>query len=125
VSDGPPILATYDSATGNISYSPKQVSVPPSPTPTTITVTIQTTNPATFGPATFYGFAIKTGWLPQMEIGITQSVITILDPNTEEFPLPGNFGFVTLVQVPAGAPAATSNPDPTIYNEPIGGTFSA
>lgn len=117
----PSIQVTYDASTGAISYSPKQISVPAVTTDTVIAVTIETLNEGAGGPATFYGFSIRSGWLPVMSVSMTNSTISILDPNTVDNPVPGTFGFVTLVQAPPDAPGGDSNPDPTIYNEPIGG----
>ena len=117
-----PISTIYDAAGGTITYSPKSVTIPVSPSPATISVTITTVNPGAGGDATFYGFAIQAGWVPALTVQMTSTTITITDPNTEEDPLPGTFGFVTLVQAPEGALPASQNPDPTIYNEPIGAT---
>jgi hypothetical protein len=116
----PTILTTFDAATGAVTYSPKSVTIPAAPAPATITMTIQTINqPAGGSDATFYGFAIRSGWLPVMSVSMNATEIEITDPNTLDDPIPGNFGFIALVQAPDGM-GVVSNPDPTIYNEPIG-----
>jgi hypothetical protein len=106
------ITVHYEASTGKVWYDPDTVTVAQGEQ-ATITVVFA---PDSEG-ATFYGFA-SFGWSPTMPINITDTQITITDPNTQH----GRFDFRALLRAPKGGVPAVRNPDPTILNEPIGGT---
>jgi len=105
------ITVHYDAKTGQVSYDPDTV---------TVTEGEQATITVVFGPdsggATFYGFSSRSGWSPTMPINITDTQITITDPNTQH----GRFDFRALLRAPLGGARPLKNPDPSILNEPIG-----
>jgi hypothetical protein len=119
------ITAYFDPKTGVLSYDPEEVTIPENQHATILLVS------GTPG-LTFYGFLPNlvdkdeiSAWAPEMTVGVAVSSITINDPNLNgPSPINGTYGFALSYSYtpPANAGLAQSgstNPDPTIFNEPI------
>lgn len=118
-----PIDVTFDPVSGKIGYSPDSVVVAENQA-VTIALTSQTPG------LSFYGFlpnlqGSKTlsAWAAKMRVALTATTVTVYNPNLIVNAINGVYGFSLSYNYKGGG--GTQNPDPTIYNEPIGGTLSA
>lgn len=118
-----PIDVTFDPVSGKIDYSPDSVRVAKDQV-VTILLTSQTPGLGFYGfLPNLQGSTTMSAWSAKMKVGLTGATVLIANPNLIANEINGVYGFSLSYSYHGGG--GTQNPDPTIYNEPIGGMLSA